>query len=153
MNSILHNLYTLLWTKKYLQSDTPTIIVVFNQLQDECLCIFCSHFALWMTISPSGNWIWQNRHRRWIRNAQNSRNRSDFVETGSEMGWTGQKTDSVRRAVRWGWTGNILLARLAARLGGGLGGSMRLKYGARVAQSSSTSGRVGCSGRIFRRRV
>ena len=26
-----------------------------------------------MTISPSGSWIWQNEHRRWIQNAQNSR--------------------------------------------------------------------------------
>ena len=55
------------------------------------------------------------------------RNRSDFVENGSEMGWTGRETDYERRAIRWGWTRNILenilLARLAARLGSGLGGS------------------------------
>jgi len=36
---------------------------------------------------------------------------------------------------------------------GGLGGSARLEYGARVAQSSSTSGRVGYSDQSFRRRV
>jgi len=45
-------------------------------------------------------------------------NRSYLVENGSEMGWTGQETGSGRRAVRWGWTenilGNILLARLSA---------------------------------------
>ena len=44
--------------------------------------------------------------------------------------------------------GNILLARLAAWLGGGLGGSAWLKYGARVAQSSSSSGRVGYNDEI-----
>jgi hypothetical protein len=37
------------------------------------------------------------------------------------------------------------LARLSARLGSGLGGSARLEYGARVAQSSTTSGRVRCA--------
>jgi hypothetical protein len=72
-------------------------------------------------------------------------NRSDFVENRLEIGWTGQETDSGRRAVRWGWTGNILGNILLAWLGGGLGGSMRLKYGARMAPSSFTSGRVGCA--------
>ena len=36
------------------------------------------------------------------------------------------------------------MARLTARLDGGLGGSARLKYGACVAQSSSSFGHVGC---------
>jgi len=100
-------------------------------------------------------------------------NRSDFVENGSEKGWTSPKPNSRRRAVRWGWTGNIpgniLLARLGsgiwlgARLGSwlvarlelrrlgfwlGLSGSAWLKYGARGAQSSSSSGRVGYSTKI-----
>ena len=72
-------------------------------------------------------------------------NRSDLVENGSEMGWTSQETDSGRRAIHWGWTGNILGNILLARLGGGLGGSTRLKYGVRALQSSSSSGRVGCA--------
>jgi hypothetical protein len=37
------------------------------------LCTFCSYFALWMTISPSGSWIWPNGHCRSIRNGPNSR--------------------------------------------------------------------------------
>jgi len=37
------------------------------------LCILCSHFVLWMTISSSGSWILANRHCRWIRNATNNR--------------------------------------------------------------------------------
>jgi hypothetical protein len=69
------------------------------------------------------------------------------------MGWTGQETDSVRRAVRWGWTVNILgniLQRgwrrgLRLGFGGGLGGSARLEYGACGLQSSSSSGRIGCA--------
>jgi len=123
-----------------------------------------------MTISPSRSWIWQNEHCISIRNASKRRDRSDFVENGSEIGWTGQNTKSGRRAVRWGWTGNILrnilsarlrlssgsawhgnilgnilLARLEARLWSRLSGSARLEYGARVSQSSSTSGRVVCA--------
>ena len=105
-------------------------------------------------------------------------NRSDFVEIRSENGWTGQKTNSGRRAVRWGWTGNILWNILSARLrltsgsawkGNILGnilrrcwrlglrlGSARLNgsiYGARGRHSSSTSGRVVKQSRIFRWRV
>jgi hypothetical protein len=37
------------------------------------MCIFCSDFALEMTISPFGSWIWQNGHCRSIRNGRNSR--------------------------------------------------------------------------------
>ena len=54
------------------------------------------------------------------------------------------------------YSGNILGNIPSARLGSGYGsaglgvyGSARLKYGARVAQSSSTSGRVGCAWAIW----
>jgi len=81
-------------------------------------------------------------------------NWSGFVENGSEMGWTGQETDSVRQVVRWGWTGNILwnILQRSWRCGlrTGLDGLARLEYGARGLQSSFSSGRVGysakCSG-------
>jgi hypothetical protein len=77
------------------------------------------------------------------------------------MSWTGQETDSGCRAVRWGWTENILrniLQRgwqcgLRLNFGGGLDGLARLEYGARGLQTSFSSGRVGYSGRMFRRRV
>ena len=52
------------------------------------------------------------------------------------LGCAGKRLGSARRTAQ--------LKRL---------GSARLKYGARVAQSSSTSGRVGEQCRIFRRRV
>ena len=85
------------------------------------------------------------------------RNRSDFVKNGSEMSWTGQETDSERRAVRWGWTenilGNILQRGLRLGFGGGLDCLARLEYGARGLQTSFSLGHVGYSGRMFRRRV
>ena len=59
-----------------------------------------------------------------------------FFQLG--CGWKGGSARrGVRRGLWLGWT------RLVARLGLGVNGSARLKYGARVAQSSSTSGARG----------
>ena len=71
-----------------------------------------------MTISPSGSWIWQNGHYRSIRNGPNSR----------KPVW-----------LCWKWVRNEL-NRSKNRFctsDGSLG--LNREYGARVAQSSSTS--------------
>jgi hypothetical protein len=74
-----------------------------------------------MTISPYGSWIWQNRHRRWIRNAQNNK----------EPVWLCKKwvRNELNRSGNWFWTsggslglnreysGEYSSARLTARLG------------------------------------
>ena len=103
-----------------------------------------------MTISPSGSWIWQNGHRRWIQNAQNSR----------EPAWLGWKwvRNRLNRSENRFWTlgGSLGLnreysgeysigsAEAKDRLNWRLGSAGdRLEYGARGRHSSSTSGARG----------
>lgn len=70
-----------------------------------------------------------------------------FWEYSGEYSLARLELGSARRGVRTGW--RLGWTRLVARLGLGVSGSARLQYGARVAQSSSTSGRVGCAWAIW----
>jgi len=94
-----------------------------------------------MTISPSGSWIWQNGHCKWIRNAQNSREPVWLC-------WKWVRNGVNRSKNRLCTLGGSLGLNREYSLGsanGSLGCSARLEYGARELQSSSSSGRVGCA--------
>ena len=120
-----------------------------------------------MTISPSGSWIWQNRHYRSIRNGPNSREPVWLCWKYVRNGLNRSKNNYVRRTVRWGWTGNILrnilsawrgLLRHESRLGSGSAwrlGSARIwrSCGSVVFNLCRAWVRLGYSYRNFRRRV
>jgi hypothetical protein len=90
------------------------------------MCIFCSHFAPWMTISPSRSWIWQNRHCRCIRNAQNSREPVWLYSKWVSNGLNRSENRFCMSGSSLGLNREYSSARLAARLWRGLGGSARL---------------------------